>query len=135
MHPADGDPGVGAAFPRLPPDVAGRHPTVYGIDRTEVIEFKWATLSGLGATPMADIQTIGIDLRDDWRTALRRSGFDPDQPTAWAAEGLFTGVLPGEAQAQLIRDITEMIDLEPFGGRSPTRAGRGARQDDANYRR
>jgi len=82
--------------------------TVYEIDRPEVIEFKRATLSGLGATPMTDIQTIGIDLRDDWRTALHRSGFDADKPTAWAAEGLFIGFLPGEAQAQLIRDITEI---------------------------
>jgi O-methyltransferase involved in polyketide biosynthesis len=107
VHPPDGDPGVGAGFRRVPLTwPAGT--TVYEIDRPEVIEFKRATLSGLGATPMTDIQTIGIDLRDDWRTALHRSGFDADKPTAWAAEGLFIGFLPGEAQAQLIRDITEI---------------------------
>ena len=82
--------------------------TVYEIDRPEVIEFKRATLSDMGATPTADIRTIGIDLREDWRTALRQSGFDVNKPTAWAAEGLFIGFLPGEAQVRLIRDITEI---------------------------
>lgn len=82
--------------------------TIYEIDRQEVIGFKQATLSNLGVTPLADVRAVGIDLRDDWRTALRQSGFETDKPTAWAAEGLFIGFLSGEAQARLIQDITEM---------------------------
>jgi methyltransferase (TIGR00027 family) len=82
--------------------------TIYEIDRPEVIEFKQTTLSALGAAPSADVRAIGKDLREDWRTALRQSGFDTDKPTAWIAEGLFIGFLPGDAQARLIQDITDM---------------------------
>jgi methyltransferase (TIGR00027 family) len=82
--------------------------TIYEIDRPEVIEFKQTTLSALGAAPLADVRAIGKDLREDWRTALRQSGFDTDKPTAWVAEGLFIGFLPGDAQARLIQDITDM---------------------------
>ena len=81
---------------------------VYEIDRPEVIEFKQTTLSALGAAPLTDVRAIGTDLREDWRTALRQSGFDTDKPTAWVAEGLFIGFLPGDAQARLIQDITDM---------------------------
>jgi methyltransferase (TIGR00027 family) len=81
---------------------------IYEIDRPEVIEFKQTTLSALGAAPSADVRAIGKDLREDWRTALRQSGFDTDKPTAWIAEGLFIGFLPGDAQARLIQDITDM---------------------------
>jgi methyltransferase (TIGR00027 family) len=82
--------------------------TIYEIDRPEVIEFKQTTLSAMGAAPSADVRAIGKDLREDWRTALRQSGFDTDKPTAWIAEGLFIGFLPGDAQARLIQDITDM---------------------------
>jgi methyltransferase (TIGR00027 family) len=82
--------------------------TIYEIDRPEVIEFKQTTLSALGAAPLADLRAIGTDLREDWRTALRQSGFDTEKPTAWVAEGLFIGFLPGDAQARLIQDITDM---------------------------
>lgn len=82
--------------------------TIYEIDRPEVIEFKMTTLAKLGATPLADVRPVGIDLREDWRTALRRSGFDTDIPTAWAAEGLFIGFLSGDAQVRMIEGITDM---------------------------
>ena len=71
--------------------------TVYEIDQPQVIEFKSRVLAELGATPRADRQTVGIDLRDDWPMALRSAGFDPAQPTAWSAEGLL-GYLPPQAQ-------------------------------------
>jgi methyltransferase (TIGR00027 family) len=82
--------------------------TIYEIDRPEVVEFKQATLSALGAAPLADLRAIGKDLQEDWRKALRQSGFDTDKPTAWVAEGLFIGFLPGDAQVRLIQDITDM---------------------------
>ncbi|MCB0934182.1 MAG: class I SAM-dependent methyltransferase [Mycobacterium sp.] len=31
-------------------------------------------------------RTVGIDLRDDWRAALRAEGFDEATPSAWIAE-------------------------------------------------
>jgi methyltransferase (TIGR00027 family) len=82
--------------------------TVYEIDQPEVIEFKNTTLAGLGAAPTASLRTVGIDLRQDWPTALRRSGFDPTQPTAWSAEGLLIGFLPSDAQDRLLDDITAL---------------------------
>lgn len=77
---------------------------VYEIDQPQVIEFKAATMSALGATPSAELRTVGVDLRDDWPNALRDSGFDPAQPTAWSAEGLLV-YLPPEAQDRLFDDI------------------------------
>ncbi|WP_319435411.1 class I SAM-dependent methyltransferase [Mycobacterium sp. RTGN5] len=90
--------------------------TVFEIDQPGVIDFKAATLRGLGATPTAGLHTIGIDLRDDWPAALRANGFDPSQPTAWIAEGLLI-YLPPEAQDRLFDHITA---LSPGGSRLAT---------------
>jgi methyltransferase (TIGR00027 family) len=81
--------------------------TVFEVDQPEVIEFKTTTLAGLGAAPTADRRTVGIDLRDDWPAALKAAGFDPSQPSAWIAEGLF-GYLPPEAQDRLLDAVTEL---------------------------
>jgi methyltransferase (TIGR00027 family) len=81
--------------------------TVYEIDQPEVIEFKTRTLADLGAEPTAERRTVAIDLRYDWPSALIEKGFDPNQPTAWSAEGLL-GYLPPEAQDRLLDTITEL---------------------------
>ena len=81
--------------------------TVYEIDQPQVIEFKTATLAGLGATPRADLRTVAIDLRQDWPKALLDAGFDKNLPTAWIAEGLF-GYLPPDAQDRLLDNITAL---------------------------
>jgi methyltransferase (TIGR00027 family) len=81
--------------------------TVYEIDQPEVIEFKTRTLAGLGAEPTADRRTVAMDLRYDWPSALIEEGFDPNQPTAWSAEGLL-GYLPPDAQDRLLDTITEL---------------------------
>jgi len=81
--------------------------TVYEIDQPEVIDFKTRTLAGLGAEPTADRRTVAVDLRNDWPTALAQAGFDPNQPTAWSAEGLL-GYLPPEAQDLLLDTITAL---------------------------
>jgi methyltransferase (TIGR00027 family) len=80
---------------------------VYEVDQPQVIEFKTRTLAGLGATPAAEHRTVGIDLRDDWPTALRNSGFDTTQPSAWSAEGLLA-YLPPDAQDRLFDNITAL---------------------------
>jgi methyltransferase (TIGR00027 family) len=80
---------------------------VYEIDMPEVIEFKTATLSDLGAEPTAERRTVAIDLRDDWATALQAAGFDPQAPSAWSAEGLLL-YLPDEAQDALFDNITAL---------------------------
>jgi methyltransferase (TIGR00027 family) len=80
--------------------------TVYEIDQPEVLEFKADTLAKLGATPTTERRVVGIDLRQDWPTALRHTGFDTEQPTAWLVEGLLIGFLPPAAQDRLLDDIT-----------------------------
>ena len=80
---------------------------MFEIDQPQVIEFKTATITGLGAEPTADVRAVAIDLRHDWPTALRQAGFDPGRPAAWAAEGLL-GFLPPEAQDRLLDSITAL---------------------------
>ncbi|MCB0934183.1 MAG: class I SAM-dependent methyltransferase [Mycobacterium sp.] len=80
---------------------------VYEVDQPAVVEFKTDTLAGLGAVPAATRRTVSIDLREDWPSALRASGFDPAARTAWLAEGLLI-YLPPEAQDRLLDTITEL---------------------------
>jgi methyltransferase (TIGR00027 family) len=79
--------------------------TIYEIDQPEVIEFKAATLSDLGAAAGAEHRPIGIDLREDWPAALQAAGFDTAQPTAWLAEGVLIGFLPQEAEVRLLDSV------------------------------
>jgi len=80
---------------------------VFEIDQPAVIEFKTRVLTEAGVTPAADHRTIGVDLRDDWVSALRAAGFDPALPTAWIAEGLLV-YLPPDAQDRLLDNITAL---------------------------
>jgi methyltransferase (TIGR00027 family) len=80
---------------------------VFEVDQPEVIAFKTDTLAQIGAEPIAERRTVAIDLRDDWPTALRDSGFDTTSPTTWIAEGLLP-YLPPEAQDRLLDNITAL---------------------------
>ncbi|AFM15780.1 methyltransferase, putative, TIGR00027 family [Mycolicibacterium chubuense NBB4] len=80
---------------------------VYEIDQPAVVEFKTRVLADAGAAPSADRRAVAIDLRDDWPKALRESGFDSSQPTAWIAEGLLI-YLPPEAQDRLLDNVTAL---------------------------
>lgn len=81
--------------------------TVYEIDQPQVIGFKSATLAALGVVPTTHRRAVGIDLRQDWPTALQQAGFDASQPTAWIAEGLL-GYLPPDAQDRLLDNLTAL---------------------------
>lgn len=83
-----------------PPDMV-----VYEIDQPEVVAFKSDTMAELGVTATCVRRTVAMDLRNDWATALRGAGFDPNKPTAWSAEGLL-GYLPPDAQDRLLDTIT-----------------------------
>ena len=78
--------------------------TIYELDQPQVLEFKREAVAAHGATAKAERREIAIDLRDDWPQALRDSGFQPDQPSAWIAEGLLI-YLPASAQEQLFTGI------------------------------
>jgi methyltransferase (TIGR00027 family) len=79
--------------------------TLYEIDQPEVIEFKTKTLAALGAVAGVEHRPVGIDLREDWPTALLSAGFDSAQPTAWLAEGVLIGFLPPEAEVRLLDNV------------------------------
>jgi methyltransferase (TIGR00027 family) len=81
--------------------------TVFELDQPQVIDFKERTLADAGAAPTATLRSIGIDLRDDWPTALTNAGFEVSAPTAWIAEGLL-GYLPPDAQDRLFDAITAL---------------------------
>lgn len=81
--------------------------TVFEIDQPRVIHFKTATITALGAEPTADVRAVAIDLRHDWPSALRATGFDSGRPAAWAAEGLL-GFLPPDAQDRMLDSITAL---------------------------
>ena len=99
--------------------------TVYELDQPRVIEAKTATMADIGATPTCDRRVVAVDLRDDWPKALLDNGFDPNQPTAWSAEGLLV-YLPPEAQDRLFDNITALsapgsqlaTEYHPDGGTS-----------------
>jgi methyltransferase (TIGR00027 family) len=81
--------------------------TVYELDQPQVIGAKTATMAEIGAAPTSNRRVVPVDLRDDWPEALRASGFDATQPTAWSAEGLLP-YLPPEAQDRLFDEITQL---------------------------
>ena len=80
--------------------------TVYEIDQPDVIDFKTAVLRRLGAELTAHRRAVGVDLRRDWLTALRRAGFDAAQPTVWIAETFLIGFLPPDGQSRLLDEVS-----------------------------
>jgi methyltransferase (TIGR00027 family) len=108
---------------------------VYEIDQPKVIAFKTETMARLGAEPTAERRTVSIDLREDWPTALRESGFDDTKPAAWSAEGLLM-YLPPEAQDRLFDHITALsapgsqLATEYHPDTGPTMAERGRAMND-----
>ncbi|MDP7704198.1 class I SAM-dependent methyltransferase [Mycobacterium sp. TY815] len=80
--------------------------TVYECDQPGVMDFKAQVLRDLGGKLTAHRCAVGVDLRDDWLTALQRVGFDPGQPTVWIAENLLIGYLPPDAQDRLLHQVS-----------------------------
>lgn len=79
--------------------------SVYEVDQPGVVEFKTAVVNSLGLLPRASRYPVGMDLCEDWEVQLLESGFDPDLPTAWSAEGLLP-YLPGDVQTDLLDTVT-----------------------------
>ncbi|HEX3783834.1 MAG TPA: SAM-dependent methyltransferase [Pseudonocardiaceae bacterium] len=76
----------------------------FEIDQPAVLEFKAQVLADADAQARTRHSIVGIDLRDDWRTALIDAGFAPELRTAWLAEGLLP-FLPLAAQESLFETI------------------------------
>jgi methyltransferase (TIGR00027 family) len=81
--------------------------TIFELDQKDVLAFKDRVLDELRATPKARRVTIGADLRFEWAKALTSTGFDPDAPTAWLAEGLLL-YLPYAAERALIEAVDDL---------------------------
>lgn len=80
---------------------------LYEIDHPNVLTFKDQVLAEQDAKPACSRHPIGVDLRDDWPTALREAGFDPTAPTAWLAEGLLF-YLPDDAKELLCQRVQRL---------------------------
>jgi methyltransferase (TIGR00027 family) len=76
---------------------------VYEADQREVLGFKSAVLQELHAQPRCRRVEVPVDLRTDWAAALVESGFDPEQRTAWLAEGILYALEPDAADVFLDR--------------------------------
>jgi methyltransferase (TIGR00027 family) len=59
---------------------------VYELDQPAVIAAKNDVLAD--DKPRCRRVAVGVDLADDWPTALTETGFDPAAPTVWLIEGL-----------------------------------------------
>jgi methyltransferase (TIGR00027 family) len=81
---------------------------IYEVDQPAVMHWKTDVLSSLGCVSAARHRCVGIDLRDDWPTALQQAGFDATKPTAWIAEGLLIGYLPQAVHDEILQTITTL---------------------------
>ena len=94
---------------------------VYEIEQPKVLAFKAEILHAHDLAPAARYVAVPIDLRQDWPKALVEAGFEPAEPTAWAAEGLLP-YLPADGQDLLFERINELsargsrVGGESFGG-------------------
>lgn len=104
---------------------------VYELDLPKVLEFKDEVLHAHRAAPAAGYVAVPVDLRHDWPAVLRHSGFDPDRPTAWLAEGL----LPYLTAADQDLLFTRMQDLSAAGSRVAVEAFTSEFFDPANLAR
>ncbi len=80
---------------------------VFEIDQPKVLEYKAQTLHAHNISPRIEWVPVGVDLRDDWTSALVEAGFVRGRPTTWLAEGLLP-YLPADAQARLFDIVTEL---------------------------
>jgi methyltransferase (TIGR00027 family) len=86
---------------------------LFELDLPEVLAFKDEVLAARGAEPSCERVAVRADLRHDWADALRASGFRPDVPTAWLAEGLLVYLSYADAD----RMLTTVSDLSAPGSR------------------
>jgi methyltransferase (TIGR00027 family) len=99
---------------------------LYELDLPKVLEFKETVLAD--AKPRCTRTVVPADLREDWAKSLRDNGFQPDQPTAWLAEGLLIYLTPADAD-QLLSTVTT---LSAAGSRIAFERGDRSYQEQAS---
>lgn len=80
---------------------------LFELDLPEVMTFKTTVLAKDAAAPRCDRTVVPTDLREDWISALTRSGFDPGLSTAWLAEGLLI-YLSADEVGRLFNSISDL---------------------------
>ncbi|MFW0786226.1 SAM-dependent methyltransferase [Gordonia sp. CPCC 206044] len=77
---------------------------LFEIDRPQIVDIKESAVADSGLAPTVDRRPVACDLGDDWLRALQDSGFRPDLPSAWLAEGLFV-YLPDDVVTRVIEGV------------------------------
>jgi methyltransferase (TIGR00027 family) len=80
---------------------------LYELDQPEVLRFKQLVLDQHGHRPRCRRVPVACDLRGNWAEPLQRTGFDPEQATAWLAEGLLP-YLPSDAENALFDTVVAL---------------------------
>lgn len=80
--------------------------TAFEIDLPELFAFKESVLRASSAVPTCRRAVIPTDLRGDWTTPLRASGFDEGRPALWVDEGALA-YLPVDLRRDVVVALTE----------------------------
>lgn len=83
------------------------HVRLFEIDMPEVLAFKEQVLARAASEPNCERVVVVADLSGDWTARLRDAGFRSNEPTAWAAEGLFPYLTDDDAQ-ELLREVAKL---------------------------
>jgi methyltransferase (TIGR00027 family) len=83
---------------------------LYEVDHPDVLTFKDAVLSDIGAQPHCRRHVVAADLAEGWGTLLQAAGYDQNSPTAWMAEGLLPYLSP-QAEKDLVSTIRAMSSV------------------------
>lgn len=80
---------------------------IFELDQAQVLEYKEQLLCSAGAQPDSERQAIAVDLTGSWTEILVKSGFDPQQPSAWLLEG-FLVYLPNGSVVRILDEVTSL---------------------------
>ncbi|REE97585.1 SAM-dependent methyltransferase [Thermomonospora umbrina] len=78
---------------------------LFELDLPDLLAFKQRALDAERARPSCARTVLAADLRADWGAPLLASGFDPQRPTAWLAEGVLS-FLTERDNERIMRRIT-----------------------------
>ena len=84
---------------------------LFELDKQDVLAFKEHVVAQTAARPQCERIPVAADLGGDWPTALACAGFEPNEQTAWLAEGLLI-YLTQEAADHLLECIGNLSAQE-----------------------
>lgn len=80
---------------------------LFELDFPEMFTFKERVLASEGVQPACQRTVVEADLREEWSAPLLRAGFNPDEPSAFLAEGILI-YLTDEENDQLLSRIGQL---------------------------